>query len=127
MKRSFTYALSLLTIILLSFSNPLKISAQTNVNIPGDFQSELGCPGDWQPECKDTGMTKGDDGLWHSGPWNITAGDYEVKVALDGSWTTNYGAEGKQDGDNYKFTAAADGTVDFAYDEATHLLTITVN
>ncbi len=97
------------------------------VNVAGSYQAQAGCPGDWQPECKVTALTKGDDGLWHSGPFTIIAGDYEVKVALDGSWTTNYGMEGKQDGDNYKFTVAADGTVEYVYDEATHLLTITVN
>ena len=96
------------------------------VNVAGSYQLQAGCPGDWQPECKVTAMTKGDDGLWHSGPWPITAGDYEFKVALDGSWTTNYGLEGAQDGDNYKVTAAADGTIEFTYDEATHLLTFEV-
>jgi len=96
------------------------------VNVAGSYQMQAGCPGDWQPECKVTAMTKGDDGLWVSGPWPITAGDYEFKVALDGSWTTNYGLEGAQDGDNYKVTAAADGTIEFTYDEATHLLTFEV-
>ena len=46
----------------------------------------------------------------------------KFKVAMDGAWTLNYGMEGKQDGDNYKFTLAADG-ITFTFDPATNLLT----
>ncbi|MCB0132491.1 MAG: hypothetical protein KDD78_16635, partial [Caldilineaceae bacterium] len=28
----------------------------TSVAVVGDLQDELGCPGDWQPECADTKM-----------------------------------------------------------------------
>lgn len=94
------------------------------VNVPGAYQAAAGCPGDWQPECAVTAMAKGDDGLWRSGPFTVKAGDYEFKVALDGSWTTNFGSDGKQDGPNYKATLAADGTIEFTYDEATKLLEV---
>jgi hypothetical protein len=69
-------------------------------------------------------MTKGEDGKWTSGPFSLKAGDYEVKVALDGSWTTNYGSDGGQDGPNYTFTLAADGDVSFVFDPETKLLEI---
>lgn len=95
------------------------------VNVPGSYQAKAGCPGDWQPDCEATAMTKGEDGLWRSGPFTLTAGDYEAKVAMDGGWALNYGVDGKRDGDNYKFTLAADGTVEFVFDPATSLLTIT--
>jgi arabinogalactan oligomer / maltooligosaccharide transport system substrate-binding protein len=94
------------------------------VNVPGSYQAQAGCPGDWQPECAATAMTMGDDGLYVSGPFSLTAGEYEAKVALDGSWTTNYGVDGAPDGDNYKFTLEADGDVSFVYDPATKLLEI---
>lgn len=94
------------------------------VNVPGSYQAQAGCSADWQPECEATKMTQGEDGKWHSGPFNLTAGEYEAKVALDGSWTTNYGSDGKQDGPNYKFTLAADGTVEFTYDPETKLLEV---
>jgi maltose/maltodextrin transport system substrate-binding protein/arabinogalactan oligomer/maltooligosaccharide transport system substrate-binding protein len=93
------------------------------VNVPGSYQAQAGCPGDWQPECTVTAMKLGDDGLWHSGPFSLTAGDYEFKTALDGSWTINYGSDGLQDGPNYKVTLAAAGTIEFVYDPATKLLT----
>jgi maltose/maltodextrin transport system substrate-binding protein/arabinogalactan oligomer/maltooligosaccharide transport system substrate-binding protein len=96
------------------------------VNVPGSYQAAAGCPGDWQPECAVTAMTKGEDGKYHSGPFNLKAGDYDFKVALDGSWTTNYGSDGKQDGPNYKVTLTADGTLEFVYDPETKLVTATV-
>jgi hypothetical protein len=71
-------------------------------------------------------MTKDADGLWKSGPFALKAGSYEFKVALDGSWTTNYGSDGAQDGPNYTLTLDADKNVSFSYDEATKLLTVTV-
>ena len=71
-------------------------------------------------------MTKGEDGKYTSGPFDLKAGDYEVKVAMDGSWTLNYGVDGKEGGDNYKFTLAADGKVTFVYDPETKLLTWTI-
>ena len=96
------------------------------VNVPGSYQAQAGCAGDWDPACLATQLTKGDDGLWRSGPFNLKAGDYEFKAALDGAWTTNYGSDGLQDGPNYKITLAADGTIEFVYDPATKLITATV-
>lgn len=86
------------------------------VNVPGSYQAAAGCPGDWQPDCEATAMTKGDDGLWTSGPFALAAGDYECKVAMDGGWALNYGVDGKKDGDNYKFSLAAAGEVSFVYE-----------
>jgi maltose/maltodextrin transport system substrate-binding protein/arabinogalactan oligomer/maltooligosaccharide transport system substrate-binding protein len=86
------------------------------VNVPGSYQAQAGCSADWLPECDATKMTQGEDGKWTSGPFTLTAGDYEAKVALDGSWTTNYGSDGAQDGPNYTFSLAADGTVSFVFD-----------
>ncbi len=49
---------------------------------PGSFQSELGCPGDWAPDCMQPWLQDPDgDGtfVWRSD--QIPAGAYEVKVA----------------------------------------------
>jgi hypothetical protein len=94
------------------------------VNIPGSWQAASGaCDGDWKPDCEGSALTQGDDGLW-TGSFELTTGDYEVKVAMDGGWTLNYGVDGVTDGDNYAFSMAADGTVTFTYDPETHLLEI---
>lgn len=96
------------------------------VNVPGSYQAAAGCPGDWQPDCEATAMTKGDDGLWTSGPFALAAGDYEAKVAMDGGWALNYGVDGVVDGPNYTFSLAAAGEVSFSFDPATNLLTVNV-
>jgi hypothetical protein len=96
------------------------------VNVPGSYQAQAGCDADWLPECAATAMTMGDDGLYVSGPFALTAGDYEAKVALDGSWTTNYGVDGAPDGDNYPFTLEADGEVSFTFDPESKLLEISL-
>lgn len=96
------------------------------VNVPGSWQLASGvCEGDWDPACEGSALTLGDDGLY-TGTFTLPAGDYEVKVALDGGWTINYGVDGAQDGDNYAFSLTADGSVTFTYDPATFLLEITI-
>ena len=94
------------------------------VNVPGSYQAQAGCTGDWLPDCEATAMAKGDDGIWRSGPFALTAGDYEGKVAMDGGWDLNYGVDGVAGGDNYKFSLAADGEVSFEFDPATNLMTV---
>ena len=66
--------------------------APTSVTIAGGLQSELGCPGDWQPECVNTGLAlDATDGVWR-GTFAVPAGDWEYKAALNGAWTESYGA-----------------------------------
>jgi maltose-binding protein MalE len=94
------------------------------VNVPGSWQAAAGvCEGDWDPACEGSALTAGDDGLF-TGTFNLPAGDYEAKVALDGGWTVNYGVDGVADGENYAFSLAADGTVTFTFDPETNLLEI---
>ncbi|HRF46708.1 MAG TPA: alpha-amylase family glycosyl hydrolase [Anaerolineales bacterium] len=95
---------------------------------PGSFQSELGCPGDWQPDCLRSWLQDiDDDGVYTFATTAIPAGAYEGKVALNESWDVNYGAGGVQGGDNILFTVPASGaTVTFAFDSATNTPTIEV-
>ena len=95
------------------------------INVPGSWQAaaDVGC-GDWAPDCEGTALTE--DGDMYVGTFNLPAGDYEAKVALDGTWTVNYGVDGVADGDNYAFTVDSDSPVTFSYDPATNLLDIKV-
>jgi len=93
------------------------------VNVPGSYQAAAGCATDWDPACEVTALTQGDDGLY-TASHTLPAGDYEGKVALEGTWDVNYGMDGVANGDNYTFSLTAEGTVTFSYDPATHLLTI---
>ncbi len=93
--------------------------------VPGSFQSELGCPGDWQPDCLRSWLQDPDgDGTYNFSTTAIPAGSYEGKVALNESWDVNYGAGGVQGGANYAFTVPNHGQVTFSYVALTHVLTI---
>lgn len=95
------------------------------VNIPGSWQvAGAACGSDWDPACPTSALTDNGDGTF-SGTFNIPAGEYEYKVALDGSWAVNYGSDGAQDGPNYALSLAADSVVTFTYDSNTHLVTVT--
>jgi glycosidase len=94
-----------------------------SVTIAGSFQSELGCPGDWMPECALTHLTfDADDGVWQAS-FDLPAGSWEYKAALDDAWTENYGAGAVRDGANIPLVLADAATVKFYYDDATHWVT----
>jgi pullulanase len=98
-----------------------------SVTIPGSFQSELGCSGDWQPDCAAThlGFDPG-DGVWQ-GTFNIPAGNYEYKAALNDSWDENYGANAQLNGANLTLSLGSDAAVKFYYDNASHWVTSNKN
>jgi pullulanase len=91
------------------------------VNVPGTIQPLLGCPGEWQPDCAATMLEyNADDDVWMRTFDNLPAGSYEYKVAIDGSWTENYGAVADQDGANISLSVPADTAISFYYDHKTH-------
>ena len=114
------------------FWNPVtKVVSSTGrgpvVTLPGSFQSEVGCPGDWQPECLASLMQDGDkDGVYTWSTSSIPSGSYEVKVAHGRTWDENYGVGGAPGGANYSFTATDGKLVEFRYTLATHVLEIVV-
>jgi glycosidase len=95
---------------------------------PGDFQSELGCSGDWDPGCLRSWLQDPDgDGIYTFKTTALPAGPYEAKVALNESWDVNYGEGGVQGGVNIPFTVpTANAEVTFSYDATSHVLTIQV-
>ncbi|RYZ36560.1 MAG: DUF3372 domain-containing protein, partial [Myxococcaceae bacterium] len=63
----------------------------TIATVAGSFQSELGCPGDWSPDCLRSMMQDPDgDGIYTFTTKAIPVGNYECKVALDEGWNTSY-------------------------------------
>jgi glycosidase len=93
---------------------------------PGSFQSELGCPGDWQPDCLRSWLQDVDgDGVYTFETTALPAGTYEGKVAINEAWDENYGQGGVPGGANIPFTVPADNAkVTFSYVAATHVLSI---
>ena len=65
----------------------------TSVTIAGSLQSELGCPGDWDPACAATRVAAdAADDVWQGIVRRARRAAYEYKVALNDSWDENYGA-----------------------------------
>lgn len=93
---------------------------------PGDFQSELGCSGDWQADCLRSWLQDIDgDGIYTLETTAIPAGNYEGKVAINEGWDENYGQGGVSGGANIPFFVPFDGAkVTFKYNASTHVLTI---
>ena len=96
--------------------------APGTVALVGSLQSELGCPGDWQPECAATRLepVAGSAGLYRR-TFDVPAGTYDYKVALNNTWDENYGAGGAPGGANIPITAPG-GPVTFTYDHHTHVI-----
>ena len=96
------------------------------VTAAGSFQDELGCPGDWAPDCMAAWLQDIDsDGTYTFSTTELPAGSYEVKVTHGLSWDENYGAGGAENGANIGFDVPSDGVqVQFSYDVASHVLTV---
>jgi len=92
------------------------------VSAPGSYQSEAGCPGDWDPACTVTTLAYQGNGLY-AGTFPVTAGDYEYKIAIGGTWDVNYGVGGAPGGANATFSLAAAADVTFVFDEVSHAFT----
>lgn len=92
-----------------------------SVTVAGSLNSEMGCPGDWLPDCGNAFMTLDPaDRIWRLTA-DLPAGSYEFKAALNGSWSENYGAGGALNGNNITLSHPG-GPVTFRYDHSTHLL-----
>ena len=81
------------------------------------LQNELGCPGDWQPECAATELAPTDTAGVYAAEFERAAGSYEYKVAVDDAWDESYGLNGG--GDNIPLTVAGPATLRFVFDDNT--------
>ena len=96
--------------------------------VPGNFQSEIGCPGDWQPDCLRSWLQDLDgDGTYHLTLRNVPAGNYECRVTISENWSESYGLGGVPGGANIPFVQPwSDYQIDYEYDSVSHILTVTV-
>ena len=115
---SFDYATKVLTI------SPVPPAPQpASVTIAGSLQDELGCPGDWQPDCAVTHLTfDAEDTVWQE-VFDIPAGNWEYAAALNDSWDENYGLNATRDGPNIPLSLADPTAVKFYYSHETHWIT----
>ncbi|HMQ30479.1 MAG TPA: pullulanase-type alpha-1,6-glucosidase [Chloroflexaceae bacterium] len=96
--------------------------APPRVTVPGNFNQELGCPGDWQPECAATDLADQGNGVW-AGTLSVPATNapYEYKIALNGAWDESYAGRPGVNG-NTALAITADTDVRFFYDHKTHFV-----
>jgi len=140
MPKSISSVIALCLILLVSFSSLLASTAQAQsasqpnaVNIPGTHQDELGCPGEWQPECENTMLSYDEeDDVWQGSYEIQPANDDDkkgprYKVALNGSWDENYGANATANGPDIPLVVALPTQVKFYYDHKTHWITDNFN
>ncbi len=99
------------------------VTQPDTVSVPGSHNSEMGCTGDWQPDCAQAQLTlDATDQIWKHTFGTIPAGDYAYKAAVNKSWDENYGAGAVKGGSDIAYKAP--GTdVTFYYDHATHWVT----
>ena len=97
------------------------------VTIAGSLQDEIGCSGDWQPDCAASHLAYDtDDTVWQE-IFALPAGSYEYKATLNDSWDENYGANAEPGGSNIALDLGADTDVKFYYSHATNWVTDNVN
>ncbi|WP_231758589.1 pullulanase-type alpha-1,6-glucosidase [Microbulbifer elongatus] len=114
------HMLSLLALAIAGAAQASPNSEVTSVNLPGTLQSAIGCGADWDPACEASELSYDEtNDLW-LGTFTLPAGNYEYKVALNGGWDENYGANGDAGGGNIPLEIAAEREVQFIYDHETH-------
>jgi len=96
------------------------------VVLAGSFQKTLGCSEDFAAGCFNTIMLDSNaDGVYVFVTSDLTAGDYEAKVAINNSLTEGYGADGEKDGKNITFNVPSDyQEMYFGFDSTSHALVI---
>jgi glycosidase len=100
-------------------------AAATSVALVGDLQSELGCTADWQPECTASELARVGDTSRYEATFDVPAGEWNFKVALNDSWDVNYGAGGAFNGGNIPLLLAGRAKVTFSYDDTSHQVAFT--
>ena len=140
MRKNISSIIAICAILLASFSPLFASVAQAqspsnpdSVNIPGTHQDELGCPGDWQPECENTMlMYDEEDDVWQ-GVYEIQPGNDDdkkgprYKAALNGGWGENYGLNATSNGSDIPLVVTEPTQVKFYYDHKTHWITDNFN
>ncbi len=93
--------------------------------VPGDFQTQIRCSGNWDPGCLRSWLEDPSGSGTYSFTVTLPQGSYQAKVAINESWTVNYGLNGVQNGANIPFTVqGTSAQITFNYDPASHVLTI---
>ncbi|MFI6825691.1 pullulanase-type alpha-1,6-glucosidase [Kribbella sp. NPDC050241] len=100
---------------------PAQVAADRVITLAGSLQNELGCAGDWDPGCAATSFGAAAP---YGGVFDVPAGSYEYKVAVNGSWDENYGAGGVLNGPNIPLRIEGPAKLAFSYDDTSHVVSV---
>ena len=101
-------------------------SGSLKVIFPGTIQGVSGAKV-WNPDGEETRALEVSPGVFEL-VLMLPKGRYEYKVALNGSWSENYGKDAKKDGANINLEITNDNTiVKFVYNSGTHVITDSIN
>ena len=107
--------------------DPASIPPPDTVTIAGTIQPQLGCSGEWNTTCPESMLTYDPEAdLWLA-VFDLKAGNYEYKAALNGTWADNYGLNAEYYGPNIPLEVPADGPVTFWYDHKTRWVSDDMN
>lgn len=102
------------------------VAADRTPVLVGSLQSEIGCPEDWAPACAASTLEPVDGTSQYAQTFDVPAGTYEYKVALNGTWDESYGADGAPGGANLPLTIDGPATLRFVYDDESHRIGVEV-
>ncbi len=112
------------TFVFLGPPTPTALADDRLVVAVGSFQSELGCDEDWDPACEATQLQSTDSEGIYSTSFEVPAGEWEFKVALDGDWEEAYGLDGGDD--NIALRIAGPTNVQITFDAGAQRVGISV-
>lgn len=138
MRIKFLNTIVIVALLLAAFNPARPVFAQGApppdiVGLPGTHQDELGCPGEWQPECEATLLTYDEeDDIWQGAFEIEPANDDDkkgprYKAALNGGWGENYGLNAASNGPDIPLVVSEPTQVKFYYDHKTHWITDNFN
>jgi hypothetical protein len=89
------------------------------VTVAGDFQSEMGCPGDWLPDCMRAWLQDpNDDDVYTLSTIEVPPGTWQAKATVGLSWGESHPAQ------NVVFTVAEGDATSFRFDTSTNTFTV---
>ncbi len=91
-----------------------------NVSVPGTFPGKS-----WDPTSNR--MTYKGNGLYEIVFKNVPPANYQYKIAVDGSWNENYGADGNKDGSNVSVQVSKTQDVEVYYNDFSHKMVTNVD
>jgi glycosidase len=100
-------------------------SSSAKVVFPGSIQTALGGTA-WNPNGSETRAVEVKPGVFEL-VVRLPKGSYEYKVAVGGTWTENYGRNGRADGENIKLELAAETIVKFVFDRNSKTVQDSIN